>query len=667
MLAQRKYRFGEFTLDLRRGALFRGAEEVRLRPKSFGVLQALVERYGELVTKEELLEQVWGRTVVTDGAVTQCLIDVRRALGDDAQEIIRTVPRRGYLLTLPVTTADDEPAMDQAPPVIAEPQPAEQSAQQSAQQPDSGSQLEQALRTPSMAPVRDTSWWASRPRRAVTLAALLLALGALAWWGAAARLQQASPATTVSSAAAVTHKSIAVLPFTNLTGATDGEYIGDGLAEEILHLLAQGEGLRVIARTSSFAFKGQPTSIQQIAERLRVDYVVEGSVRQEGTNLRVTAQLIEAASSSHVWSKAYERDVRDLLVVQQDIAQHIATALQTTLRDDLPRATGQAANPAAYDAFLRARFFFNRRLPGDLEQAEHAYKEALRLDPRFARAWAGLAGVYGVSVGEKGVDVPALLQKEQEAVAAAIALDPDLPEARMRAARHYFNVGDLARAAEEGSIGRKLAPDDPLVLAGAVDDLAMQGRMDEAIAVQRRIVAADPVSRVARGNLASNLLVAGRLDEARAEFLNVLAMGTRPDPDTAVDLARVDLFAQRYAEAQAAAEQWPDGPDRDLVLAVAGEGLRKPDVARPAEARLLARTGPVPALRLAELYAHRKDADLAFRWMNLAYDRLGPDPWLSDQWQWVYQLSMSPFLIPLRSDARWAPTAKRGEPRARTP
>lgn len=635
MLAQRRYRFGDFTLDLKRGSLFRGATEVRLRPKSFGVLQALIERHGELVTKDELLERVWGRTVVTDGVITQCLIDVRRAIGDESQEIIRTVPRRGYLFTAAVTNADDEPAGIEATRATPDPEPAP---------------------TPSRESTARRSPWS---RRALAAVLLLPLLGALVWWGLASRHEAPSSPGAAPDAAGEGRKSIAVLPFVNLTGEPDGEYLADGIADEVLHLLAQGEGLRVIARTSSFVFKGRPTSIEDIAATLRVDYVVEGSVRRSGTSLRVNAQLIDGSSSSQVWSKAYERDVRDLLEVQQDIAQHIATALQSSLRASA-RAARHVPDPAAHDAFLRARFFYNRRLDDDLDKAEAAYRDALRLDPRLARAWAGLAGVYGVRIGEKGADQPALLQKQHEAIDAAIALDPELAEARMRAANYYFLIGDIARAKEQRAMARKLAPDEPLVLWSYSNEFAMQDRLDEAIEIERRIVASDPLSRVARVNLANTLLAAGRLDEARAEFLNFVAMGARPDPEVTVDLARIDILAGRYPQAIAAAEQWPDGPDRDFVLAMAGDALARHDVARAAQSRLLEGTDAADAVRLAELHAHRGDADEAFRWLNFAFDRLGPNPLRSDQWQWVYLVRLSPFLKPLHADARWLLTNQRG-------
>ncbi len=641
MLAHRRYRFGDFTLDLKRGSLFRGATEVRLRPKSFGVLQALIERHGELVTKDELLERVWGRTVVTDGVITQCLIDVRRAIGDESQEIIRTLPRRGYLFAATVTNADDEPPRIEATQATPDPEPTP---------PPEPSPTPSRESTPGRSP------WS---RRALAAVLLLPLLGALVWWGLASRHEAPSSPGAAPDGAGEGRKSIAVLPFVNLTGEPDGEYVAEGIADEVLHLLAQGDGLRVIARTSSFAFKGRPTSIEDIAGTLHVDYVVEGSVRRSGTNLRVNAQLIDGSSSSQVWSKAYERDVGDLLAVQQDIAQHIATALQSSLVDS-SRAERHVPDPAAHDAFLRARFYYNRRMDGDIDRAEAAYRDALRLDPRLARAWAGLAGVYGVRLDEKGANLPALRQKQHEAIDAAIALDPELAEARMRAAVYYFQIGDVARAKEQQAMARKLAPDDPLVLASYANEFTLQGRFDEAIEIEKRIVASDPVSRVARVNLATSLLAAGRLDEARAEFLNFVAMGARPDPEVTVELARIDILAGRYPQAIAAAEKWPDGPDRDFVLAVAGDALGRHDVARAAQSRLHEGNDAADAVRLAELHAHRGDGDEAFRWLNFAFDRLGPNPWLSDQWQWVYQVKLSPFLKPLHADARWLMTNQRG-------
>ncbi|HET7203120.1 MAG TPA: winged helix-turn-helix domain-containing protein [Steroidobacteraceae bacterium] len=632
MPARRSYRFGDYTLDLRRGSLLKGQVEVRLRPKSFAVLQALVERHGELVTKEELLGAVWGKTVVTEGAITQCLIDVRRALGDEAQEVVRTVPRRGYVFALPVIEAGDEPAAD---------------AGQAAPASPAGPELKPTRRIAALA-------------GATLLVTLVAAIG----WNIAARDEAAGGVGPARAGDAVDARpSIAVLPFANLTADPRGEYFSDGIAEEILHVLAQSDGLRVIARTSSFAFRDQAVSIGDIADKLGVQYVIEGSVRRSGQHLRITAQLIDARDSSHVWSKAYERDARDLLAVQRDIAEQIATALEASLAS-LPRSASRAVAPEAHDAFLRARFFFHRRLPGDLVRSQQAYEEALRIDPGFARAWAGLAGVHGALIGEEGADTDELLRNRKEAIERALALDPGLAEARIRAAGHYAETGDVVRAEAEASIAYDLAPEDPAVLNWFSRALALQGRLDEAIALERRLVAADPLSRVTRGNFAFTLLAAGRLDEARAEFLRSVEIAPETAPDVEVDLVRILLLEGKHAEALAQAERWPGGPDRDFVLALANLELRRDTDADAAAARLRAGTGPAEAVRLAELHAHRGEHDRAFEWIGTAYDRLGQNAWLTGNWQWIYHLRFSPFLRSLHADARWPGTVRRGEPAA---
>jgi TolB-like protein/tetratricopeptide (TPR) repeat protein len=493
---------------------------------------------------------------------------------------------------------------------------------------------------------------------ALAAALMLVVLGVLAWWAVGSKPASRPAAAGEPGPTAGAPRSIAVLPFVNLTGDPDLEYVADGIPEEVLHLLVEGEGLRVIARTSSFAFKGRSMSIADIAAALHVDYVVEGSVRRSGTNLRVSTQLIDTSSSSQVWSKVYEGDPRRLLDVQQDIAERIATTLQASLGAG-SRAARHVPAPAAHDAYLRARFFFHRRFDGDLQKAEDAYREALRLDPQFARAWAGLAGVYGVRFNEQGADLSTLLPKQREAIDAALALDPELAEARVRAASYYYQVGDEARALQEEAIARRLAPDDPLVLSWQASDLAVHGRFDEAIGIQRRLLSSDPASRITRGNLAVTLLAAGRLEEARAEYLNYDAMGAEPDPDAAMDLARIDILSGRYQEALTAAETWPDGPDRNFVLAAAGAGMGRNELARDAEARLRAGKRVAEAVRLAELLAYRNQREDALHWAEIAFDRLGPSPDLSPQWQWLYTLRLSPFLQPLRDDPRWAEARER--------
>lgn len=536
MDAHRSYRFGDFTLDLRRGALLKGDAEVALRPKSFDVLRLLLERRGELVTKEELLATVWRSRVVTDGAVTQCLIDIRRAINDDAHAIVRTVPRRGYVFAAPVSTAPSVPP--HAPPVDAG-----RFHPDLEEQPQLRVQPEPPLAEPAVLQSvgHRTSHRVKRPALWGTVLVLLLA--ALLWPRSAPL--SPGPATVASSG--------------GVTAATP---------------LADGDGGAGVDR-------------------------------------------------------------------------HVAGA--------------PGAAPAAREAYVRARFFFHRRMAGDLERARLAYMEALRLDPEFAPAWAGLAGVYRAQVGEPGADVPALMRQRRDAIGAALRLDPGLAEAHLRAAAYYDETGNPARAMREASTAVELAPDDPAILAWRADRLAREGRLDEAVTLKRRVLESDPLSLISRVNLANDLLAAGRLDEARVEFRRALEIDPTSAAAIGVDLARILLLEGRHAEALAQASGWPGGVDRDFVLALAHGALQQRDDAAAAIARLRADADAGAAVRLAELHAYRGDPDEAFRWLGVAYDRLGPGARFSAEWQWLYHLRYSPFLRTLQPDPRWAVATQRAE------
>jgi TolB-like protein/DNA-binding winged helix-turn-helix (wHTH) protein len=303
MPASRSYSFGEYTLDLKRGALLRTGADVKLRPKSFEVLRLLIERHGQLVTKEELLNAVWRHAVVTDGAVGQCLVDLRRVIGDESQQFIRTVPRRGYIFDSPVVDSED------------------------AAQPDN----EEAH--PSASPRTQSP--VSLRRRALVRAALAIPIALVLawgiWWGVTTR--ESADAPLYRNNAQAPHNSIAVLPFIDLSPEQNQQYFSDGVSEEILNLLAQAPDLQVIARTSSFSFKGRNADIAEIAAKLNVAHVLEGSVRKSGSRVRITAQLVDGANSAHLWSETYDRELQDSFAVQSDIAARVSEALKVTLAD----------------------------------------------------------------------------------------------------------------------------------------------------------------------------------------------------------------------------------------------------------------------------------------------------------------------------------------------
>src|SRR5439155_12640733 len=377
------YSFGDFTLDLERGALQKCGADVRLRPKSFEMLCYLVENHGRLVSKDELLNAVWGRTVVTEGSITQCLIDIRRILGDKSQSLIRTVPRRGYIFDAPVSES-----VETASPVAADTVSVARSASDRAQ--------------------------AIKNRLTWIFAGCLLLVFAGAW----VAVETFGMKTRHDVGA--TRRSIAVLPFVDLSPEQDQGHLADGVAEEIHDLLAHVRTLRVIARTSSFSFKGANTDLRTIAEKLNVAYVLEGTVRKSADRIRITAQLVDAATRSPAWSQTYDRKLEDAFAVQTEIATAVAQALNVTLANVTERDIRASVNSEAFSVYLQGRFFYNRRASGDVERAVKLYEEALRLDPRLARAWVGLTAAYTAQAGDGTISNDVGLAKRRLAIGEAL-------------------------------------------------------------------------------------------------------------------------------------------------------------------------------------------------------------------------------------------------------
>lgn len=630
MAANRSYSFGEYTLDLRRGTLLKAGADVRLRPKSFEVLRLLVERHGELVSKEDLLSAVWRHAVVTDGAVGQCLIDVRRAIGDESQHIIRTVPRRGYIFDQPVVESSEDIVRAQGDSIRLSASPQAQGRK--------------------------------FPKHGVLVPALLAALilpaiGWTIWWSVSKR-EADVVAPPQQSIATAPPNSIAILPFIDLSPEQDQQYFSDGISEEILNLLAQSPGLQVIARTSSFSFKGRNADIAEIAAKLNVAHVLEGSVRKSGSRVRITAQLVDATNSAHLWSETYDRELQDVFAVQSEIAARVSDALKVTFEDERLAPASPTPSAEAHELFLRARFFYNRRAPGDVARAREYYERALRIDPRFARAWAGLAGAYRVQISTGELSAQVGLARQADAIEQALTLDPNLAEAHVRAAEHYYETGHRQRAREHSRKAYALEPDHPLVLAHYAEALSWDGRWDEALQALRRAAILDPVSALNHNALAGHLMAAGRYDEAREERLKELELNPEAKADIDIDLVQILILQHRFAEARELIERWPDGPSRDQGLTLVYRALGQHAESQAALQRLAAGTDAATAVRLAEVYAQWGDVEEAFRWMQTARERFGPKPWLTTQDQWVWMLRMSPFLRPLHGDSRWLAMSK---------
>ena len=624
--AHRAWKFGEFTLDLDRGGLVRAGIDVPLRPRPYAVLSYLVERQGRLVAKDELLDAVWGHRAVTDGAVTQSLIEIRRALGDEDHRIIRTVPRRGYLFE---------------PRVMESAEPRDATADALAADPGAAPPVRAQSR---LAP------WQMAWRPALALGVTLAVLGL--WWGATDR-GEGGVGLAVATGLPTSGPSIAVLPFVDLSPEQDQAWFSDGLAEEILNLLTRAPGLHVTARTSSFSFKGQNPDIATIAEKLNVNHILEGSVRKWGNRVRITAQLVEVAGSSHLWSETYERELDDLFAIQDEIAGSVVQSLQLTLAGMEPPRLGGTGNPKAYEDYLHARFLFNRRSPGDLPRAQHYYRQAVEADPDFGRAWAGLAGALQVGIFESSRPSEGSLTDWQTAVERALALAPELPESQFRAAMYFRMTGQADRGKEH--LKRALAGelDDPHGLVVAAGDAFDRGQYETAIDLQRRALALDPAAAAYHYNLAVYLSFAGRYEEADAELRRTQELSAGASGWLESELPFFMIVQGRYAKALAIIEAWPDGEDRDIVLVLAYRGLQRYEEANAAFNRLIGRPGDRAAVHVAEAFAQSGNVDESFRWLDTARSRFDPAAHPVTRRVWVATTRGSSWLYPLRADPRW--------------
>lgn len=612
--AQRRYVFGEFTLDVGRGVLWRGREELRLRPKSFDVLRYLVEHAGILVGRQALMDAVWGTTVVTEDSLTQCIIEVRRTLDDHHQRIVRTVPRRGFIFDADVSSPRPDVALTADAP---------------------GDSQDVPAGAPSKAASRKVFG-------STAVLAVALVGTALGWWLLSDR---GSPAVEQAPAPETPERSIAVLRFLDLSPAGDQAYFADGLAEEILHLLAQSPDLRVTARGSSFAFAAGSTDIAAISAQLGVRHVLEGSVRREGDSMRVTVQLIDAGTQAHVWSRTYDRVFNRLLELQSEIATDVAQALHVTLARPGHSTSPDAA--AAQELYLLGRHLFHRRGPGDLAAAERHLEQAVALDPQRARAWTALAGAYNVRALDELRDPGYRLEDQRRALERALAIDPTLAEAHVRLARYYVVSGDRESAEAAFARARQLGPHDPLVLGTLASRESRAGGLDAAIELTQRLVALDPLSALYRGNLGHLLIAAGRYPSALAELRRTQALS--PDlPDTDHDIAVALLLDGRTDEARRQLTRLPDGQRRDQFQVLLGP----PATASAALARLQEDRSPLGHFLRAEIAAHQGDADRAFSQLGAAL-RAHEGTQARFEIDLPHEIVLSPFLRSLHDDPRW--------------
>ncbi|HQR24663.1 MAG TPA: tetratricopeptide repeat protein [Steroidobacteraceae bacterium] len=330
--------------------------------------------------------------------------------------------------------------------------------------------------------------------------------------------------TTASAVGKAPRNSIAVLPFVNMSQDTANEYFSDGISEEILNSLAQIPALKVAARTSSFSFKGEKKEVPDIARDLKVRMVLEGSVRKQGERVRITAQLIDAENGFHVWSQTYDRDLKDIFAVQDEIAHAIAGALRMKLAATHAASNGKpgSVDVQAYDLYLRGLALWQARGKDNIRAALSCFKQATARDPKLAKAWAGIALVETISPDWFGTPEDEAARATRDAAERALALDPTLPEAYAALGNTAFNDGrwDTGRALFDRAIA--LSPSYATAWQWYGIGLSMVDTKGEAVAIAKRAVELDPKSSVVRQDLAMTLYRAGRFEESEAESRRLL-------------------------------------------------------------------------------------------------------------------------------------------------
>jgi TolB-like protein/DNA-binding winged helix-turn-helix (wHTH) protein len=629
----RTIRFGVFEIDVRSGELRKQGRKVRLEGQPVQVLICLLENPGELVTRDELRKRLWpADTFVNfEYGLNAAVKRLRQALNDSAgnPRFVETLPRRGYRFLAPVQTVN---ASDIAPNVSEA--PAAESESESADF-EVRDQVDLSKKTVVSEGVR----WAPAWKRSGLV--LLLVLGILAVW-------MFRPKNSRSPLI----RSLAVLPLENLSHDPAQDYFADGMTDELITELGQISQLRVISRTSMMTYRGARKSLPEIGRELNVDAVVEGTVLRFGDQVRITAQLIQASADKHLWSQSYQGDVGQTLALQRQVARAIAEEIQIELtsHEQAVLKSVKVVNPDAYEAYLKGRYFWNKRTSDGMKKAIDYFSEAIAKDQNYAPAYAGLADSYALAGDWKyGVLAPKeAYPKAKAAATKAIALDGALGEAHISLA--YCLDGfdwDSASAGREFLRGIELSPGYATGREWYGWHLAELGRNGEAVAEVEKAESLDPLSLIISSDLAEELLVAHRYDEAIKQTRKTIYMDPFFAPAHYVlgqALVQKHNYNEAIPEFQKATElsEGSSAFTANLAYAYAVSGRRNEAVKILNDLKNRSQNGFSNSAEIALVYVGLDSKDEAMAWLEKAYEeRFSP---------WVL---MRPGFDALRSDPRF--------------
>ncbi len=590
--SQAAYEFGQFTLFPAEKRLLRDGKAVALAPKVFDTLVLLVENQGRLIQKEEFLQALWPDSFVEEVALAHNISQLRKALRDTTEQpgFIETVPKRGYRFIAAVRQMDKQGVQVAAPAragIVAS--------------------MIQKFRS-----VRPAAW--------VAFGAMLALVA-----GAAAYVYLPRIGRTASGDFPAIH-SLAVLPLENLSGDKEQEYFADGMTDELITELGKIGALRVISRTSVMQYKAMRKPLSDIASKLKVDAVVEGTVLRSGDRVRITAQLIRTATEKHLWAESYEGDLNDVLTLQRNVARGIAREIRIKLspQEQMILAAARPVNPEAQIAYLKGLFFWNKQTPAALHKSVEFFDQAIELDPAYAQAYAGRSSTY-IYLGILGI-LPSreAFPKAKTDAMKALELDETLADA-------YATLGqvskqyewDWAKAETMYKRALELNPNSWLAHVWYAGLLSTIGRFDESIKLDMRARELDPISVNSSTFLGRDLYRARRYDDAIRACQEALEL----DPDHVIALwfqARAEVANHQFPDAIMKLEKavsLSDGPIYRALLAnaYASAGQRGKAVEILEQLKALSKQRYVSPIDMAVIYTGLGDRNSAFEWLEKAY------------------------------------------------
>jgi TolB-like protein/DNA-binding winged helix-turn-helix (wHTH) protein/Flp pilus assembly protein TadD len=634
----RRMRFGAFDVDLRSGEVHKHGIRLKLQDQPFRVLSLLLEHEGGVVTREELRHKLWpGDTFVDfDNGLNSAIKKLRLVLGDSAEHprFIETLPRRGYRwlasvecvgdisanvqVSIPVTVTRSEMRTDLQP--LASPGDATETV------PASKIRLLPGVATSGIA--------------VLCVLALLFALDV-------GKLRT----RLLSRAVPVRIQSIAVLPLENLSHEPEQEYFADGMTEELIKSLGKIGSLHVTSRTSTMRYKRTDKSLPQVARELNADGIVEGTVQRSGDRVRITAQLIYAPTDRHLWTESYDRELKDVLTLQDDVARAIANEIKVTLtpQERMSLAAVHPVNPGAYEAYLKGRYYWNKRTAEGMKKASDYFQQSINQQPDYGLAYSGLADCNSGLTWHGFASPTEALPRAKAAALKAIEIDPTAGEAHASLALVLSHQRNWAAAGSEFERALQLSPRYANAHHWYGDYLSVVGRHEEALVEARRAFELDPLSPMINTWLGLRYYHTRRYDEAIKQGRKILEFDSSFAPAHLLlgqAYVQKGLYAQAISELQSATSLSGDSPlyMAQVGVAYAAAGKNAEALGVIDQLQKLATQRYVSSYGLAQIYAALGDKQNAMKWLQSAYD---------EHAVWMQYLKMDPVLDSLRSQPRF--------------